>query len=518
MMQATSTPFSDPYNLCLGGGTATSSGSFGQAIEKESAAAAEVGLLPEIKGSGGGINKSLYVIATDLHRKDEDMNDKRSSPCDLHEGLVGVWLQCYLVPDSGWLSEEELEKATQAVACEHEEECGSMLVPLAEDKCDRMVSSFVALNSGGSYFVYCLGGGHCGSEGSGFFARPRRFVNVLCTDNNTWTPGPSMLRARITPASVVVDDKIYVFGGVNHDTCHPDLWAEVLDTKALVPVWSRLPRPPMLLEHIGLFAIVVDDGEDLIFGTSHENEQEDTGSYSVSSAQGGKTILLGSSFDSVLLLYILEKRTWQVIPAECGLPGWAGPKPVAVGHMLFWLGDYFYAYDLRQHLLYGGVIRGLGFQLQSFLLLDHPCELQLNHLDGEDFCLTWCDWFGDFTFRYQRLHTTVVRVHLYTDRSPDLVNHLMLDAFVVSSRSHIVPHRFGFESSFLFVHGQFTTVLILSISYAHLTCVSPFSFFASAYGHYVPGIDRQAREKILGVCYEYGDPGNKIAEENALTA
>ncbi|KAI8535750.1 hypothetical protein RHMOL_Rhmol10G0198100 [Rhododendron molle] len=481
MMQATSTPFSDPYNLCLGGGTTTSSGSFGQVIEKESAAAAEVGLLPEIKGSGGGITKSLYVIATDLHRKDEDMNDKRSSPCDLHEGLVGVWLQCYLVPDSGWLSEEELEKATQAVACEHEEECGSMLVPLAEDKCDRMVSSFVALNSGGSYFVYCLGGGHCGSEGSGFFARPRRFVNVLCTDNNTWTSGPSMLRARITPASVVVDDKIYVFGGVNHDTCHPDLWAEVLDTKALVPVWSRLPRPPMLLEHIGLFAVVVDDGEDLIFGMRHENEQEDAGSYSVSSAQGGKTILLGSSFDSVLLLYILEKRTWQVIPAEFGLPGWAGPKPVAVGHMLFWLGDYFYAYDLRQHLLYGGVIRGLGFQLQSFLLLDHPCELQLNHLDGEDFCLTWCDWFGDFTFRYQRLHTTVVRVHLYTDRSPDLVNHLMLDAFVVSSRSHIVPHRFGFESSFL--------------------------------------LDRLPSEgKNLGVCYEYGDLGNKIAEENALTA
>ncbi|XP_058186814.1 uncharacterized protein LOC131303801 isoform X1 [Rhododendron vialii] len=234
----------------------------------------------------------------------------------------------------------------------------------------------------------------------------------------------------------------------------------------------------MLFEDIGIFAVVVNDGEDLIFGTRHENEQEDAGSYSVSSAQGGKTILLGSRFDSVLLLYILEKRTWRVIPAECGLPGWPGPKPVAVGHMLFWPGDYFYAYDLRQHLLYGGVIRGLGIQLQSFLLLDHPCEQQLNHLDFEDFCLTWCDWFGDFTFRYQRLHTSAVRVHLYTEWSPDVVNHLMLDAFVVSSRSHIVPHHFGFESSFL--------------------------------------LDRSPSEgENLGVLF---DPGNKIAEENALTS
>lgn len=76
---------------------------------------------------------------------------------------------------------------------------------------------------------------------------------------------PCMTTPSVSPAVVALDGKIYIFGGVHPCNQEQQLpWAESLDVAASIEqekVWTPLASPPCDLWFNGLFAVVVDDGE-----------------------------------------------------------------------------------------------------------------------------------------------------------------------------------------------------------------------------------------------------------------
>lgn len=308
---------------------------------------------------------------------------------------------------------------------------------------------------------YCLGG--CfyepirenGLKGDKVISKDVRAFGFDDDNDQEHEKVPSMKTPRLSPAVVALDGKIYVFGGV-HPRDQEQLlpWAESLDTttSAEAKVWTPLASPPCDIWFRGLFAVVVDDGENIFFGSSEEdmkeNEEGEDGSGRRDRVSSG-AILVGSTLTGICFAYHIREDKWISLPDsipfsyDCSLP-------VVDGDILYWVGGNFVAYDLRRRttLLSGTPIQGLGNFLCYLLwnVDEWYCRPSLHHLGGDDFCLTWFDWLSFSSCYFTRLHSTVIRVVLPKDGS-----HGMEDAFVfvVTSRSYLLPNGFALQQTLL---------------------------------------------------------------------
>ncbi|KAF7116199.1 hypothetical protein RHSIM_RhsimUnG0035000 [Rhododendron simsii] len=108
--------------------------------------------------------------------------------------------------------------------------------------------------------LYCMGGDPP-YRARRFYEPVRRFYALDTRSQNptksSWKKRASMRNGRFLPPTVVVDGKIFVFGGIEGPHCHTRHWAEVFDTKS--GRWSSLSPPPQLPTAYGLFAVALPD-------------------------------------------------------------------------------------------------------------------------------------------------------------------------------------------------------------------------------------------------------------------
>lgn len=182
-----------------------------------------------------------------------------------------------------------------------------------------------------------------------------------------WKRAPDMLNARNRGKAIVVEGKIYVFGGTHLDKAQ-DPWGEVFD-----PVknkWEPLPPPPVYLDDNELRA-----GPVVAYGPS-------------------SSIMLGTTTKYV---YNVKSGSWEQ-------PAWPvyggdGLKPIGVGNILYYTSrGKLLAANMKTHRHYRGQIKGstLGMKKHgngscSCCHYDPDGEPQLVHLGGKEFCFFTLD-------------------------------------------------------------------------------------------------------------------------------
>ncbi|KAK9286745.1 hypothetical protein L1049_015149 [Liquidambar formosana] len=134
---------------------------------------------------------------------------------------------------------------------------------------------------------------------------------VLCYDftcpSNDRKNAPSMMKARCTPRAVVLDEKIYVMGGVEREGWKPwDMFfdsIEVFDPR--LEKWELLHEIPSQLttQPSKFFCVALESA---------------------------KTILVGVPESNAVYVYDVMKKTWDVFPYEMDC-FWVDGQPVVVG-------------------------------------------------------------------------------------------------------------------------------------------------------------------------------------------
>ncbi|XP_058192056.1 uncharacterized protein LOC131309437 [Rhododendron vialii] len=424
-------------------------------------------LYPSVDDVGGGDqprDKCVCVIGSHTIRfPDLDAEEEGDS----YEG-TGRWCVQFFLAEGSISTRNNtfmMGSASSGEALDHFEyvssvdQAGILAVhkPFKQVKMEPYCCSFTFLVApDGSPAIYSLGGLVFPKALKEEFVASRD-VRIFDFNAAAYTYGPSMEAPRVSPVVLVLDGKIYVFGGVRPPNNPTVSWAESLDmittyNNADAHPWKPLHQPPVFFDSCGSFAVGVDDGENIFFGIKEEikkeEEEEDCGGGGgrvSSGGGGGKAILVGSTLEGIFLVYHLGEDRWIQLPYKIPI-SFLGSWPVAVGHTLYWVANSFYAYDLRTRKLYAGVVQGLEKYLNDYIVGNDEgiCyKPGLHHLGGNDFCLTWLDWSNVISRNFTRLHSTVIRVVMSEDGS------CFLDALVVTSTCHLLPHGFCFEHSLL---------------------------------------------------------------------
>ncbi|KAK9740223.1 hypothetical protein RND81_03G020400 [Saponaria officinalis] len=205
------------------------------------------------------------------------------------------------------------------------------------------------------------------------FRRPRYLDFASKIKTTKWEIGQPLCSPRYSPQILVVEDKLYVFGG----NVPSDCFAEVLDP--LKGYWEALPDFP--------FGPIPSDRLIVAFGPSPQ-------------------ILLFNKKDEKAYMYHPSTRSWDSynMEFEDQLSRMHG-QPITVEDTLFWLdkdGDI-YAFDWNARKLFYGPVAGLWHELKC---RDgwRMSVLSLFHLVNELFCLVWDDQSRD------DVHLTIIRV------------------------------------------------------------------------------------------------------------
>ncbi|KAH7846959.1 hypothetical protein Vadar_020092 [Vaccinium darrowii] len=183
-----------------------------------------------------------------------------------------------------------------------------------------------------------------------------------------WKRAPDMLNARNRGKAIIVEGKIYVFGGTHLDKAQ-DPWGEVFDP--VKTKWEPLPPPPVYLDDYELRA-----GPVVAYGPS------------------SSSIMLGTTTKYV---YNVKSGSWEQ-------PAWPvyggdGLKPIGVGNILYYTSrGKLIAANMKTHRHYRGQIKGstLGMKKHgdgscSCCHYDPDGEPQLVHLGGKEFCFFTLD-------------------------------------------------------------------------------------------------------------------------------
>ncbi|XP_059649005.1 F-box/kelch-repeat protein At4g19330-like [Cornus florida] len=206
-------------------------------------------------------------------------------------------------------------------------DCGTILSSVFSNMPRNVPRYFVSVALGTR--IYLIGGrtgqGRKASIHSDVF-----YFDVVHPEQG-WKEGPSMIMARFKPSAVVLDSKIYVFGGVESTGM---LYAEVLNPVS--DKWEPLPQPTFLLSNFvaPVHALLSDD----------KKERR----------------LLFQPFDrDALFSYNLDTGSWEIFD-ECFGRNCYNETSVAVDGVLY---CYFYpnvyAYDLLKQKWFSKPVRGL---------------------------------------------------------------------------------------------------------------------------------------------------------------
>ncbi|KAF7116201.1 hypothetical protein RHSIM_RhsimUnG0033600 [Rhododendron simsii] len=274
------------------------------------------------------------------------------------------------------VSQGDYEMEFYSVAINHdvsgEEDCGEdgsvrILTPIKAPNVP-LHGGFAAMDNK----LYCMGGDPPYRAGR-FYEPVRRFYALDTSSRNrtksSWKKRASMRNGRFLPPTVVVDGKIFVFGGIEGPYCHTRHWAEVFDTKS--GRWSSLLPPPQLPTAYGLFAVALPDL--------------------------GK-ILVGSCEDEFLYTYYPEEGLWELLDHKMVFGISCHVKPVAVHATLFWFDDCnLHAYNLVDKWSYSGCIKDLEKVVPLESLMPPNVDLfypAVHHVAGNVFSLLCLEYFS----------------------------------------------------------------------------------------------------------------------------
>nr|POE98907.1 putative f-box/kelch-repeat protein [Quercus suber] len=175
-----------------------------------------------------------------------------------------------------------------------------------------------------------------------FWSREVWTLDLTCPEEG-WKAAPSLKYGRQTPQTIVVDGKLYVFGGFGWDF-EPEgsvEWMEVFDPS--LGRWESLPNPPFFCaDHLILYAHLEANDEIMVIKPLTKD------GYEWNSAEFFSYNVRSRSWNE--LFQPSEERILINTPIQCG-------RALAIGNTLYWARDSvredelnIYAFDLDKKL------------------------------------------------------------------------------------------------------------------------------------------------------------------------
>ncbi|KAH7834869.1 hypothetical protein Vadar_020498 [Vaccinium darrowii] len=206
-------------------------------------------LCPSIDDGGGSgdqpKNKCVCVIGSNVNRF-PDLEGEEEEEKDSSKGTGRWWVQFFI--GDGYSMSSIMDIASSGVALDFESISVDRTGIMAVHKPFKQVKMDVDLAPDGSPTIYCLGG-FVRKEGPWEEYLPEyllsRDVRIFDFNTATITYCPSMEAPRVRSVVLVLDGKIYVFGGVTYD--NPAVsWAESLE---IITTNSNTDAHPWKLLH-----------------------------------------------------------------------------------------------------------------------------------------------------------------------------------------------------------------------------------------------------------------------------
>jgi hypothetical protein len=315
-----------------------------------------------------GATGHLVVQSTD----DDGSSSSRLSPCVV---LIHIDIPDVAGGRTGWYT---LTIPTDAVDGEE----GSILRVWKGRMPVELPASFAALGSE----LFCVGGRlrRPGIPRSFFTISHPPIPDIYALDINSpgekdWIRVGSTISPRLEPHSLVIDGKLYVLSGFDHDTydySSSDPHGEVFDP--VTGLWEALPDAPWRKKSQIISAALENPNRILV--ASIDQGDIDAGCFDTS---------------ATFFTYDVQNRSWECLQPcrrnmhhDCPV----GPRgtAIAVGNILYWITNKakLLAYDLDLDLWLLGSIEGPGIPwvvCQRWWFQPHlPC---LIHLEDQRFCI-----------------------------------------------------------------------------------------------------------------------------------